>query len=80
MPIFTGPEEHGVAAPGCKVDEVDDGLLVESAQDGLDGRKVTLRAGLLQDTESLHSLGFLKNNVERRAVRPRYRYKISWVN
>ena len=73
MPIFTGPEEHGVAAPGCKVDEVNDSVLVESAQDGLDGREVTLRAGLLQDTESLHSLGFLQNNVQRQAVRPRHK-------
>ena len=45
--VFTGPEEHGVAAPGCKIDQVDNSLLIEGAQHRLDGRKVTLRAGLL---------------------------------
>ena len=57
--VFTGPEEHGVAAAGSEVDEVGHGLSVQSVQDGLDSRKIPLSTGFLKDSERLHALRLL---------------------
>ena len=60
MSIFTSSEEHRVATPGSKTDEVQYCLLIKGTQDGFHCREITLSAGLLQNCKRLHSLGFLK--------------------